>query len=48
MGGNENIRKGEQAGEVVVVEDLAGDVLEKDTFFFLINIERDSADASGL
>ena len=44
MGGDEDVGEGEEAGEFVVVEDLAGEVLEEDAFFFLINVEGDAAD----
>src|SRR3954467_6219028 len=48
MGGDEYIGEREQTGELVVLKDPAGEVLEEDTFLFLIHIEGDATDASGL
>src|ERR1700760_1089632 len=44
---DENVGESEQAREFVVVQDLAGEILEEDAFLFLIDVERDPAKAFG-
>ena len=45
--GDENVGESEQAREFVVMQDLAGEILEEDAFLFLIHVERDAAEAAG-
>lgn len=47
VAGDSDVWKGGEAHEVVVVDDTARKVLEKDALFFLVNIEAEVADLSG-
>ena len=47
MGGDEDVREVEEEGEFVVDEELTGEVLEEDAFFFFIDVEGDACDATG-
>ena len=47
MGGDEDVREVEEEGEFVVDEELAGEVLEENAFFFFVDVEGDAADAAG-
>ena len=38
MGGDEHIGKREQAGQLVVMQDLAGEIFKKDAFLFFVNV----------
>ena len=37
----------EQPRQDIVLQDLAGEVLEEDAFFLLVNVQRHAAEASG-
>ena len=47
MGSDEHVGKGQQSGQFVVLQYLAGMVLKKDAFLFLIDIQRYAADMAG-
>ena len=47
MGGDEDVREVEEEGEFVVDEELAGEVLEENAFFFFVDVEGDACDAAG-
>ena len=44
MAGDKDIGKGEQPGKQVVLEDLRGTVLEKESGFLLVNVDGEVAD----
>ena len=44
MRGDEHVGEGEQARQLVVLQNLAGEILEEDAFFFLVDVEPDTAD----
>ena len=46
MCSNKCVGKGERSRELVVVERLAGEVLEEDAVLFLINVERNACEAA--
>ena len=47
MRGDQHVGEREHPREDVVLQHLPGEVLEKDTFLLLINIQRDAAEPSG-
>ena len=48
MRGDEDVWKSEQPSEVIVLQDLAGEIFEEDAFFLFVNIERDAAEMAAL
>jgi hypothetical protein len=44
--GDEDVGESEQAREFVVLQDLAGEILEEEAFLFLIHVERNAAEAA--
>jgi hypothetical protein len=47
MRGDEHVWKREQTCELVVVQNLPGQVLEEDAFLFLVHVECHSAETAG-
>jgi len=45
---DEDIGEREQAGQFVIEENFVREIFEKDPFFFLINIQRNSGQKSAL
>ncbi len=48
MGGDEDVGKGEQTGEFVILESVLGVVLKKDAFLFFIHVQGDATQVTGL
>ena len=48
MGGDQDIGKGQQPSEFVVLQHLAGEIFKKDAFLFFVNVEPDPAEVTAL